>query len=70
MEQRTPQEPTISEAMAQLAAIEGRMHQEGAVDAEGNDLRMIKDALEKGKITPARALELAQGMANSRQNYH
>ena len=70
MEQPAPQEPTINQAMAQLAAIEGRMHQEGAMDTEGNDLKNIREALEKGEITPLKALQLAEGLADSRQNYH
>lgn len=63
-------QPTISQAMAYLALIEQRIHQEGAVDTEPNSLREIREALHTGKATPEQAISLGNSLLEGRQSYH
>jgi hypothetical protein len=51
-------------------AIDNNIFQSGSVDTEKSDLDHILDQLNKGKISPEKAIELAIRLSNSRQDYH
>lgn len=71
MHESIPQEEfTIEKAMIQIMAIEQRMRQEGSVDVEPDQLRVIKEKLQKGEIAPVDAVSQAQGILDSMQSYH
>lgn len=59
-----------NDAIAQIMAIENQIFQSGSVDTEKSELDHILDQLNKGKISPEKAIELVTGLNNSRQDYH
>lgn len=70
MSETIPQEPTLSQAMNELAAIEQRMQQEGSVDSELDQIKQIRTDLTAGTITPKEAIDRARSIVSSRQDYH
>ena len=63
-------EPTKSEALARMAAIEQQIYQTGAVDTEPSTLESIRKALLAETIEPSEALRQAEKVLAGRQDYH
>lgn len=68
--ERERREPSVSEALSELAGIESEIRTTGAVDTEPSDLSKIREKLTAGELSPAEAIMQARALAAGRQNYH
>lgn len=62
--------PSVGEALAELAGIEGQMNVTGAVDVEPEQLNALREKLLSGQITPTEAVASARAILSRRQDYH
>ena len=61
---------SISEAITRIQAIMQQEMLKGAVDSEPEQFSRIIQEIESGDITPEEGVARAQGVADSRQDYH
>ena len=62
---------SINDALLQVKAIEQQTHAMGGNDYEPEAFRQIIDELEASRLAPARAVQQAQGILDSKNsNYH
>lgn len=61
---------SISEALNHIGGIRTIIARMGANDSESNALDDITRNLQKGSLTPKEALDQANQVLNSRQDYH
>ena len=59
-----------SEAVAAIMALRAQTEVMGANDYEGSAFTRLQKRLEDGEITPQEALREAQGILESKQDYH
>jgi hypothetical protein len=62
--------PNRSEAMARVQGIMGETMQLGANDSEASAFQSILERLQAGELTPVEAIREAEGVKNSKQDYH
>jgi hypothetical protein len=70
IEKEKSPEMTTAQAMSQLGGIEQSANVMGANDYEPNAFRLIREKLEDGELSPAAAVNQAQGILDSKQDYH
>ncbi|MFH1711609.1 MAG: hypothetical protein ABH846_00025 [Patescibacteria group bacterium] len=63
-------QPTINDALMELAGIESQLYPTGAIDSEPAQLQAIRKDLTDGKITPEEAINRGRGLLAGRQDYH
>lgn len=68
--ERERREPSVSEALAELAGIESQIRTTGAVDTEPSDLNAIREKLSSGELSPVEAITQARALLAGRQSYH
>jgi hypothetical protein len=72
MTQELPQneQPSLSAAMSRIQAIMSEVNVMGANDSEFESFKRVMTELESGTITPSEAVAQAQGIRDSKMDYH
>ncbi len=60
---------SINEALSEIQVIRQKAEVVGAQDYEPGAFKQVEDALLKGKISPEHAVQKAQGILGSKQDY-
>jgi hypothetical protein len=70
MEREPMHDPTVNDALRELAGLESQLYATGAVDVESAHLASIRRDLLAGKLTPSNAIQSARRILEQRGDYH
>ena len=64
------EQPSFSEAMMRIQGIMAEVNVMGANDSEFENFRKVMAGLQAGNLTPSEAIAQAQGIRDSKMDYH